>query len=175
MQWQPASSRFAGNTPVSSHEVACLGGLLATAAIASCFEVCQNTQLLEHVRTEAGHAGHADIILQILEVLAPTRVFSLPGWGTTACDVAMLEHTTSFATRGMPPLLVAAPHHRDAPDLGPLWPWPHYVAGRPCAAVVPSQVLADWAAFRSPPHPPQKHPTPTPCAEIPASWVVTSA
>ena len=93
----------------------------------------------------AGYSRHClDIVLQAIEVLAPTRVLSLPGWGALVCDTAMLEHTASFSARGMPPLLVAAPHHRDAPGLGPWWSIVPIVP-RQGAAVVPTSVVADWA------------------------------
>ena len=82
---------FAGCRPESSLEVACLASLLATAAIASCFEVREPSRSLSHVATGAGHAGHPEVVLQLLEVLAPLRVLSFPGWGTTVCDVATLE------------------------------------------------------------------------------------
>ena len=97
---------FAGCRPESSLDVACLASLLATAAIASCFEVRVPSQSLSHVATGAGHAGHPEVVLQLLEVLAPLRVLSFPGWGTTVCDVATLEHTISFGNKGMPPLFV---------------------------------------------------------------------
>ena len=106
---------FAGE---SSLEVACLASLLATAATASCFEVREPSRSLSYVATGAGHAGHPEVVLQLLEVLAPLRVLSFPGWGTTVCDVATLEHTISFGNKGMPPLFVQALHTRDAPDLG---------------------------------------------------------
>ena len=113
---------FAGCRPESSLEVACLASLLATAAIASCFEVREPSRSLSHVATGAGHAGHPEVVLQLLEVLAPLRVLSFPGWGTTVCDVATLEHTISFQSKGMPPLFVQALHTRDAPDLGAWYP-----------------------------------------------------
>ena len=99
-----------------------LASLLATAAIASCFEVRGPSKSLSHVATGAGHAGHPEVVLQLLEVLAPLRVLSFPGWGTTICDVATLEHTISFGSKGMPPLFVQALHTRDAPDLGAWYP-----------------------------------------------------
>ena len=99
---------FAGCRPESSLEVACLASLLATAAIASCFEVREPSRSLSYVATGAGHAGHPEVVLQLLEVLAPLRVLSFPGWGTTVCDVATLEHTISFGNKGMPPLFVQA-------------------------------------------------------------------
>ena len=113
---------FAGCRPESSLEVACLASLLATAAIASCFEVREPSRSLSYVATGAGHAGHPEVVLQLLEVLAPLRVLSFPGWGTTVCDVATLEHTISFGNKGMPPLFVQALHTRDAPDLGAWYP-----------------------------------------------------
>ena len=45
--------------------------------------------------------------MQLLKVLAPLRVLSFPGWGTTVCDVATLEHTISFGNKGMPPAVDA--------------------------------------------------------------------
>ena len=87
---------FAGCRPESSLEVACLASLLATAAIASCFEVREPSRSLSYVATGAGHAGHPEVVLQLLAVLAPLRVLSFPGWGTTVCDVATLEHTIFF-------------------------------------------------------------------------------
>ena len=113
---------FAGCRPESSLEVACLASLLATAAIASCFEVREPSRSLSHVATGAKHAGHPEVVLQLLEVLAPLRVLSFPGWGTTVCDVATLEHTISFGSKGMPPLFVQALRTRDAPDLGAWYP-----------------------------------------------------
>ena len=50
---------FAGRRPESSLDVACLASLLATAAIASCFEVRVPSQSLSH----AGHAGHPEVVL----------------------------------------------------------------------------------------------------------------
>ena len=68
---------FAGCRPESSLEVACLASLLATAAIASCFEVRKPSRSLSHVATGAKHAGHPEVVLQLLEVLAPLRVHRL--------------------------------------------------------------------------------------------------
>ena len=58
---------FSGNVPESPQNLACLRGLLASAAIASCFTLSPQ-QLLAHVDTDVGHLGHADLILQALEV-----------------------------------------------------------------------------------------------------------
>ena len=46
---------FAGNVPESLQDLACLGGLLASAAIASCFTLSPQNQLLAHVDTDVGH------------------------------------------------------------------------------------------------------------------------
>ena len=66
-----------------------------------------------------GFAGRDTGPIAILDLL---RVLSFPGWGTTVCDVATLEHTISFGSKGMSPLFVQALRTRDAPDLGAWYP-----------------------------------------------------
>ena len=114
---------FAGNVPESPHDLAYLGGLLASTVITSCFMLSPQNQLFMHIDTDIGYFGYADFVLQALKVLAPTRIFGFSGWGTTIYDVAMLEHTISFRTHNIPPLLIKVLHRRNSPDLGPYLPF----------------------------------------------------